>query len=111
MEDGLLEFCNFKGKGRNQKFRKVIKFAVQLYFHMGKDYVFSYTRTNGRTVHWRSLEDVCRYIENTRNFTSYFELSNFIDELYKSDYFKIWKNIMKKQAKEDERRQNNGENR
>ena len=102
MEDGILDFCNFKGKGRNQKFRKAIKASVQLYFYMGEDYVFSYTRTNGQTVHWRSLEDVRKYIENTRRFKSYYDLSNFIDELYKSDYFKIWKNIMKKQIKESE---------
>ena len=102
MEDSLIEFCSFTGKGRNQKFRKAIKSSVQLYFYMGEDYVFSYTRTNGQTVHWRSLEDVCKYIENTKKFKSYFELSSFIDELYKSDYFKIWKNIMKKQIKESE---------
>lgn len=102
MEDSLLEFCSFTGKGRNQKFRRAIKASVQLYFYMGEDYVFSYTRTNGQTVHWKSLEDVCKYIESTRRFKSYFELSSFIDELYKSDYFKIWKNIMKKQIKESE---------
>ena len=102
MEDSLLEFCNFTGKGRNQRFRKAIKASVQLYFYMGEDYVFSYTRTNGQTVHWRSLEDVCKYIESTKRFKSYFELNSFIDELYKSDYFKIWKNIMKKQIKESE---------
>lgn len=102
MEDGILEFCNYKGKGRNQKFRKAIKASVQLYFYMGEDYVFSYTRTNGQTVHWRSLEDVCKYIESTNRFRSYYDLSIFIDELYKSDYFKIWKNIMKKQMKESE---------
>ena len=102
MEDGILEFCNFNGRGRNQKFRRAIKAAVQLYFYMGEDYVFSYTRANGQTVHWRYLEDVCKYIESTKRFKSYFELSNFIDELYKSEYFKIWKNIMKKQIKESE---------
>ncbi len=102
MEDGILDFCNFKGKGRNQKYRKAIKASVQLYFYMGEDYIFSYTRTNGQTVHWRSIEDVCKYIENTGKFKSYYDLSNFIDELYKSDYFKIWKSIMKKQIKESE---------
>ena len=102
MEDGILDFCNFKGKGRNQKFRKAIKASVQLYFYMGEDYVFSYTRTNGQTVHWRSIEDARKYIESTRRFKSYYDLSSFIDELYKSDYFKIWKNIMKKQIKESE---------
>lgn len=102
MEEGLLEFCSFKGKGRNQKFRKAIKASVHLYFYMGEDYVFSYTRANGQTVHWRSLEDACRYMESARRFKSYFELSKFVDELYKSDYFKIWKNIMKKQMKESE---------
>ena len=55
MKNGRIEFCNFKGKGRNQKYRKVIKATVQLYFYRGEDYVFSYTRANGQTAHWRSL--------------------------------------------------------
>lgn len=102
MEDGILEFCSYKGKGRNQKYRRAIKASVQLYFYMGEDYVFSYTRTNGQTVRWRSIEEVCKYIENAGRFKSYYDLSNFINELYKSDYFKIWKNIMKKRMKESE---------
>lgn len=101
MEESILDFCSFKGKGRYQKFRIAITASVKLYFYMGEDYVFSYTRTNGETVHWKSLKDVCRYIENTDKFKSYDDLGDFIDELYKSHYFKIWKNIVKKQ---DERK-------
>ena len=102
MEEGILEFCEFKGQGRKQKFRKAIKASVQLYFYMGEDYVFSYTRKNGQTVRWRSIEDACKYIESTGKFKSYDDLSSFINELYESDYFKIWKNNMKKQMKESE---------
>lgn len=91
MEKSILDFCGFKGKGRYQKFRIAITASVKLYFYMSEEYEFSYTRKNGETVHWRSLEEVCRYIENTDKFKSYYDLGDFIDELYKSDYFKIWK--------------------
>ena len=69
---------------------------------MGEDYVFSYTRSNGQTFHWRSLEEACKYIENTKRFKSYAELSGFVDEMYKSDYFKIWRTQLKKNAKKKE---------
>ena len=91
MEDAIVEFCNHsENKGRFPLYRKAIKASVQLYFYMGKDYVFSYTRSNGETIHWRSLDDACRYMENTDKFKSYVELGKFVDEMYKSDYFRIW---------------------
>ncbi|MBR5509935.1 MAG: hypothetical protein IKV59_07765 [Lachnospiraceae bacterium] len=102
MEDAILEFCSHTGKGKHLRFRRAIKASVQLYFYMGEDYVFSYTRSNGQTVHWRSLEDACKYMENGRRFQSYTELYGFVDELYRSDYFKIWRNHLKRIQKEDE---------
>lgn len=99
MENAIIEFCRHnENKGRTPLYRRAIKASVQLYFYMGEDYVFSYTRSNGQTLHWRSLEDACKYIENTRKFKSYAELSGFIDEMYKSDYFKIWRNQLKKNS-------------
>lgn len=99
MENAIIEFCcHSENKGRTPLYRRAIKASVQLYFYMGEDYVFSYTRSNGQTLHWRTLEDACKYIENTRRFKSYTELSGFVDEMYKSDYFKIWKTQLKKNA-------------
>lgn len=103
MENAIIDFCHHsENKGRTPLYRRAIKASVQLYFYMGEDYVFSYTRSNGQTLHWRSLEDACKYIENTKRFKSYAELSDFVDEMYKSDYFKIWKTQLKKNAKEKE---------
>ncbi len=103
MENAIIEFCRHsENKGRTPLYRRAIKASVQLYFYMGEDYVFSYTRSNGQTLHWRSLEDACKYIENTRRFKSYAELSGFVDEMYKSDYFKIWRTQMKKNSKKKE---------
>lgn len=100
MEDAMIEFCqHVENKGRTPLFRKVIKAAVQLYFYMGGDYVFSYTRSNGQTVHWKNMEAVRKYMENERNFKSYSDLSGFIEDLYKSDYFKIWRKEIKKMEK------------
>ena len=97
MEDAIIDFCRHSdNKGRTPLYRRAIKASVQLYFYMGEDYVFSYTRSNGQTVHWRSLETACKYMENDQNFKSYSELYGFVDELYKSDYFKIWRNQLKK---------------
>lgn len=103
MENAIIEFCcHSENKGRTPLYRSAIKTSVQLYFYMGKDYVFSYTRSNGQTLHWRSLVDACKYIENTHKFKSYAELSGFVDEMYKSDYFKIWRTQMKKNSKKKE---------
>lgn len=103
MENAITEFCRHsENKGCTQLYRRAIKASVQLYFYMGEDYVFSYTRSNGQTLHWRSLEDACKYIENTCKFKSYAELSRFVDEMYKSDYFKIWRTQMKKNSKKKE---------
>ncbi len=103
MENAIIEFCRHsENKGRTPLYRRAIKASVQLYFYMGEDYVFSYTRSNGQTLHWRSLEDACKYIENTHKFKSYAELSGFVDEMYKSDYFKIWRTQMKKNSKKKE---------
>lgn len=103
MENAIIEFCcHSENKGRTPLYRRVIKASVQLYFYMGKDYVFSYTRSNGQTLHWRSLEDACKYIENTHRFRSYAELSGFVYEMYKSDYFKIWRTHMKKNSEKRE---------
>lgn len=104
MENTIAEFCKYADcskrlQGCNMYYRKAIKASVELYFYMGKDYVFSYTRNNGQTLHWRSLEDACKYIEDTREFKSYAELSGFVDEMYKSDYFKVWRSQIKKNAK------------
>lgn len=102
MENAIIEFCcHSENKGRTPLYRRAIKASVQLYFYMGEDYVFSYTRSNGQTLHWRSLEDACKYIENTHKFKSYAELSGFIDEMYKSDYFKIWRAQMKKKKRSE----------
>lgn len=99
MEDAVIDFCKHSdNKGRTPLYRRAIKASVQLYFYMGRDYVFSYTRSNGQTLHWRSLDTACKYMENARNFKSYAELCGFVDELYKSDYFKIWRNQLKKMA-------------
>lgn len=103
MENAIIDFCRHsENKGRMPLYRRAIKASVRLYFYMGEDYVFSYTRSNGQTFHWRSLEDACKYIENTKRFKSYAELSGFVDELYKSDYFKIWRTQLKKNAKKKE---------
>lgn len=103
METAIIEFCRHsENKGRMPLYRRAIKALVQLYFYMGEDYVFSYTRSNGQTFHWRSLEDACKYIENAKRFKSYAELSGFVDEMYKSDYFKIWRTQLKKNAKKKE---------
>ena len=103
MENAIIEFCRYSdNRGRMQLYRRTIKASVQLYFYMGEDYVFSYTRSNGQTLHWRSLDDACKYIENTRRFRSYAELSGFVDEMYKSDYFRIWRTQLKKSAKKKE---------
>lgn len=102
MEDAIVEFCQHNdNKGRTPLYRRAIKASVRLYFYMGEDYVFSYTRSNGQTIRWRSLEAACKYMENARNFRSYLELSGFVDELYKSDYFKIWRNQLKKVARKE----------
>lgn len=107
MENAIIEFYRrSENKGRTSlyknSYRRAIKASVQLYFYMGEDYVFSYTRSNGQTLHWHSLEDACNYIEDTRRFKSYAELSGFVDEMYKSDYFKIWRNQLKINAKKNE---------
>lgn len=103
MENAIIEFCSHsENKGRTPLYRRAIKASVQLYFYMGEDYVFSYTRSNGQTLHWRSLEDACKYIENTHKFKSYAELNGFVDEMYKSDYFKIWRTRMKRNLKKEE---------
>lgn len=103
MENAIIDFCRHSdNRGRMQLYRRAIKASVQLYFYMGEDYVFSYTRSNGQTLHWRSLDDACKYIENTRRFRSYAELSGFVDEMYKSDYFRIWRTQLKKNAKKKE---------
>ena len=102
VEDALIDFAAAKGKGRNRIYKILIKASVYLYFYMTGNYVFSYTGENGRTVHWSSLDDACRYMENDRVFKSYAELSGFVDELYKSDYFKIWRRNMQKQLKKSE---------
>lgn len=100
MENSIIDFCcHSENKGRTPLYRKVIKVSVQLYFYMGEDYVFSYTKSNGQTLHWRTLEDACKYIENTDTFKSFAELYGFVDEMYKSDYFKIWCNLLKKNEK------------
>lgn len=96
MEESIVEFCEYKqNKGLASLYRKVIKTSVQLYFYMGEDYVFSYTRNNGTTVRWRSLDNARRYFENKKNFQSYEELSYFVGEIRKSDYFKIWRKYLK----------------
>lgn len=101
MENAIIDFCRHsENKGRMPLYRRAIKASVLLYFYMGEDYVFSYTRSNGQTFHWRSLEDACRYIENTKRFKSYAELIGFVDEMYKSDYFKIWRTQLKKKENE-----------
>lgn len=107
MEDSIIEFCEQADKSNNLAgctlyYRKAIKASVQLYFYMGKDYVFSYTRSNGQTLHWRTLDDARKYIENTNRFKSYSELSCFVDEMYKSDYFKMWKAYLKTNANKSE---------
>lgn len=103
MENAIIDFCRHsENKGRMPLYRRAIKSSVQLYFYMGEDYVFSYTRSNGQTFRWRSLEDACKYIENTKRFKSYAELSGFVDEMYKSDYFKIWRDQLKKNANKKE---------
>ena len=103
MENAIIDFCRHsENKGRMPLYRSAIKASVQLYFYMGEDYVFSYTRSNGQTFHWRSLEDACKYIENAKRFKSYAELSGFVDEMYQSDYFKIWRTQLKKNAKKKE---------
>jgi len=103
MENAIIDFCRHSdNRGRMQLYRRAIKASVQLYFYMGEEYVFSYTRSNGQTLHWRSLDDACKYIENTRRFKSYAELSGFVDEMYKSDYFRIWRTQLKKNAKKKE---------
>lgn len=104
MENAIIDFCRHtENKGRTPLYRKAIQASVQLYFYMGEDYVFSYSRSNGQTIHWRSLEMACKYIENARNFTSYAELSGFVDEMYKSDYFRIWRTQLKKNLLSKER--------
>ena len=103
MENAILDFYKHgANKGRTPLYRKAIKAAVNLYFFMGENYVFSYTRSNGQTFHWYSLEDACSYLENPRRFRSYAELSGFVDEMYKSDYFKIWRNKVKTDIKKKE---------
>lgn len=102
MEDAIIEFCcHSENKGRTLLYRRAIKASVQLYFYMGKDYVFSYTRSNGQTIRWRTLEAARKYMENGKNFGSYLELCGFVDELYKSDYFKIWRNQLKRKAENE----------
>lgn len=97
MEDAILNFCRHsENKGRTHLYRRAMKASVQLYFYMGGDYVFSYTRSNGQTIHWRSLEKARNYMENAQNFKSYSELCGFVDELYMSDYFKMWRRQLKK---------------
>lgn len=101
MEDAIIDFCQHgENRGRTPLFRKVIKASVYLYFYMGGDYVFSYTRSNGQTIHWKNMETVRKYMENERNFKSYSDLLGFIEDLYKSDYFKIWRKEIKKMEKE-----------
>lgn len=101
MENAIVDFCRHsENKGRASLYKRAIKASVQLYFYMGEDYVFSYTRSNGQTLHWRSFDDACKYIENTHRFKSYAELSGFVDEMYKSDYFKIWRTQLKKKESE-----------
>lgn len=99
MENAIIDFCSHnESKGRTLLYRRAIKASVKLYFYMGEDYVFSYTRSNGQTLHWHSLEDASRYMENANRFKSYAELSSFVDEMYKSDYFKIWRSQIKKKV-------------
>lgn len=103
MENAIIDFCRHsENKGRTPLYRRAIKASVQLYFYMGEDYVFSYTRSNGQTLHWRSLEAACKYIENAHNFKSYAELSGFVDEMYRSDYFRIWRTQLKKASRNKE---------
>lgn len=92
MEEAI---CIFMKDKRYLQFRKAIRAAVQLYFHMGKEYIFSFTRANGTTVHWKSLDEAKAYMENGRKFASYNELCSFVDELSKSDYYKLWKKTVK----------------
>ena len=103
MENAIVDFSNHsENKGRLPLYRRAIKASVQLYFHMGEDYVFSYTRSDGHTFRWRSLEEACKYIENSNRFKSYTDLSGFVDEMYKSDYFRIWRNKLKERSNKRE---------
>jgi hypothetical protein len=103
MENAVMDFYEHgANKGRTPLYRKAIKAAVNLYFYMGESYVFSYTRSNGQTFHWYSLEDACSYLENSRRFKSYAEVSGFVDEMYKSDYFKLWRNKVQANDKKKE---------
>ncbi|MCR4673475.1 MAG: hypothetical protein K5675_00560 [Lachnospiraceae bacterium] len=102
MEEEIVAFCNFRGKGRSQKFRKAIKASVRLYFYMCEEFLFTYTSTTGKSVHWKSIGDACKYLENAEKFSSYVELNSFIGELYTSDYFKIWKKTAEKHMGERE---------
>lgn len=100
MEDAIVDFCKHgENKGRMVLYKRAIKASVQLYFYMGKEYVFSYTRSNGQTIHWKTLDHAKKYLENAKQFKSYSELCGFVDELYKSDYYKIWKKQLKKNSK------------
>ena len=103
MENSILEFCSVKeDKRRSKAYNKVMKTSVYLYFYMSGEYIFSYTRSNGRTLHWRSLEEAGSYIEKADRFASYEDLYNFVDGLYKSEYFKIWRKILKMIEKSEE---------
>lgn len=103
MEESIIEFCEHKeDKGLTPLYCKVISTSVRLYFYMGEDLVFSYTRNNGTTVRWRSLADTRKYFENTKNFQSYKELSEFVNEIRKSVYFKIWKNYLEQNIDQSE---------
>lgn len=96
MENNIIEFCRHSdNKGRMHLYRKAIRSSVQLYFYMRDEIVFSYTRSNGQNIHWRSLDMARQYLEHGVNFKSYSELCGFVDELYKSDYFKIWRKQLK----------------
>lgn len=102
MEDAIVDFCRHsENRGRTPLYRRAMKASVQLYFYMGEDYVFSYTRSNGQTIRWRTLENARKYMENAQNFKSYSELCGFVDELYMSDYFKMWRKQLKKAERKE----------
>ena len=92
MENSVMNFIRHDNdKGRSPFYKRAIKALVRLFFYMGDDYVFSYARDDGSTLRWRSLDDARRYFEDSRKFKSLEELSGWVNEMYKSDYFKTWK--------------------
>jgi hypothetical protein len=92
MENAIINYCN-NSKSRTSMLRKVLRSAVNLYFHMDTEHVFFYARGNGQKLRWKNLEAARKYMENGQNFKSYNEICSLINELNKSEYFKIWKSL------------------